>query len=361
MGAEFFVGVASVLGMLQIGPLTRYFYKASINDRGYNWRAAISIFKHHPFFGVGPDRYGAYFLQYRDAKYPLIYGYTQTVTNAHNIYLENFATLGLFAGLAYIFLTIFVGYRAFVGMKMTSGKSQIMLAGIVAGWIVFVAQSLISVDTLVISIWGWLLGGAIVGLSINANPAITIAIKKIGPQKKERISNATLLWIVGVIGFTLIVIPMHRNESKTQNFVGLSSPTNQAERDLYRKLASKIIDQPLLSSDYINEIATKLAQNNFGPEALRGFAKAIKVDPRNSTSYSLISLVYENLKRPEDAITYRKELARLDPYGAENLLALEADYLKTGNIRLAAQVRDSILAMAPKASVAQEAEKLISK
>ena len=35
-GLELVVGIFSILGMLQIGPLTKYFFKASITDRGYN-------------------------------------------------------------------------------------------------------------------------------------------------------------------------------------------------------------------------------------------------------------------------------------------------------------------------------------
>ena len=74
--------VTIFLGMLQIGPLTKYLYKNSITDRGYNWRAALKMFQTHPWTGVGLDNYASYFPTYRDSKYPLIYGYIQ-IGRAH--------------------------------------------------------------------------------------------------------------------------------------------------------------------------------------------------------------------------------------------------------------------------------------
>jgi hypothetical protein len=53
-------------------------------------------------------------------------------------------------------------------------------------------------------------------------------------------------------------------------------------------------------------------------------------------------------------------LAKLDPYGAENLLSLENDYLLTGDQHSALATRDSIMSMAPGTDVAHRAEKLLA-
>ena len=359
--SQLLLGIFSILGMLQVGPFIKYFYKASVNDRGYNWKAALAMFKHHPFFGVGVDRYGAYFLQYRDAKYALIYGYTQTVTNAHNVFLEIFATAGIFVGLLYILLTIFIGYRAFVAVKNNSGNRQICISGIVAGWIVFVAQSLISVDSLEISIWGWVLGGAIIGLSIDKPGSIPKSFTINRSSSNNILVNANLVFSLSCVALTFLILPMHRNEINTQKFLGIVAPTSPADEVLYKKAARNLYDQPLLNTDYKVAISAKMAQNSYGPEALHYFREALKADPRNASAHALISLVYENLKRPQEAIIYRKKLAILDPYGAENLLSLANDYLLTGEKSSAIAIRDSILAMAPGTDVAKRAAALITK
>ena len=370
LGAELLVGVLFILGTLQIGPLTKWAYKASINDRGYDWRAAVGMFKAHPFFGVGVDRYAAYFLQYRAPKYPLIYGYHQTVTNSHNVFLEILATAGIFAGIAYIALIGFIAYRAYRAIRNSIGREQMTVAGIVAGWIVFVAQSFISVDSLVISIWGWVLGGAIVALSLkDAEPATSISggrTPKLGTSRRGQAlgASSSYRWIAfasGLVALSLIVVPMYRNETATARFAQIQSPADPAGKDVYRAIAKKTFYQPLLNPNYKANIALTMAKNGYGPEAISFFKETIKADPRNSNSYSLLSLVYENLKSPQEAIPYRKQLALLDPYGAENLVSLEKDYLLTGDKSSAIAIRDSILAMAPGTDVAKRATALITK
>ena len=362
--------IFSILGTLQIGPLTKYFYKASINDRGYDWRAALSMFKHHPFFGVGLDRYAAYFLQERSPKYPLIYGYTQSVNNSHNVFLQFFATAGLFAGLTYLALIIFVGCRAFVALRRSSGHEQLLLSGVTAGWIVFVAQSVISVDSLSISIWGWVLGGAIVGLSWrkpdviqgfgeNQTSKSQIVSKQLQAQNTSPFRSVLFVGIL-IITVTGVIIPMYRNETAMARFVSFGSPTTPLGQRVFAATAEKTFHQPLLNPNYKEQIASKMAENNFGPEAISYFKQTIKGDSRNTNSYSLISVVYENLRNPKEAIIYREALHKLDPYGAANLIKLENDYLLVGDKPSALTTEKAILGMAPGTDVADQAAKLLN-
>ena len=160
-----FSGVLAVAGMLQKGPLTSLLYKDSVSVRGYYWRAGIEMFKSDPFTGVGVDRYGAYFKEFREVGYPLKYGYEITSSNAHNTFIQFFATAGIFVGVLYLLL---IGYVLFSGIKLlrkSNSEDQKITLGLVSSWIGFQAQSLISIDNIGVSVWGWLLGGAILGLS----------------------------------------------------------------------------------------------------------------------------------------------------------------------------------------------------
>jgi O-antigen ligase len=365
---EIAVGVFSVLGMLQIGPLTKYFFKASITDRGYNWRAAVGMFKSHPLFGVGVDRYGSFFMQYRSPKYPLLFGYTQTVNNAHNVFLELFATAGIFVGLAYIALLGYIAYRAFVALKSTSGTEQIIITGIVAAWIVFLAQSFISVDSIVISIWGWMLGGAIVGLSSlkrDVSQPVSRGIL-LGTSRKgrKRVESPISLYrgaifTASFIALGVIILPIYQNETAVGKFINTLAPTDPAGKDRYRAVAHKTFHQPLLSPNYKAQIAAKMATENYGPEAISYFKQTIKSDSRNGDSYNFLARVYENLKSSTEAISYRKQLAKLDPYGAPNLLSLEIDYLLIGDRPAAIEIQKAILSMAPGTDVANQSAKIL--
>ena len=96
--------ILAILGMLQKGPLVSLLYKDSVSVRGYYWRAGFEMFKDSPLTGVGVDRYGAYFKQFREVGYPLKYGFEITSSNAHNTFIQIFAMAGFFAGIFYCLL-----------------------------------------------------------------------------------------------------------------------------------------------------------------------------------------------------------------------------------------------------------------
>jgi O-antigen ligase len=164
--------IISILGMLQTGPFEKYLYKASVSIRGYYWRAGIEMLVNHPLLGIGTDRYGAYFKQYREVKYPLTYGFEITSSNAHNTFIQFFATGGVFLGITYLIFNGYILRRAYVGLKNLVGNERLILAGIFSAWVAFHAQSLISIDNIGISIWGWILGGSIIGISVSADPKL---------------------------------------------------------------------------------------------------------------------------------------------------------------------------------------------
>ncbi len=159
--------IVAILGMLQIGPLEKFVYKPSVSVRGFYWRAGVEMFKNNPLFGVGIDRYGSYFMQYRELEYPIRYGYEITSSNAHNTFIQFFATGGFLVGLTYLLLLFFILMRGVIGLRTLKEDDRMALAGILSAWIAFQAQSFISIDNVGISIWGWLLGGFIVGLSVS--------------------------------------------------------------------------------------------------------------------------------------------------------------------------------------------------
>ena len=166
-GITIVAGIAVVAGLLKFGPLTKYFYKISVTYRGDYWRAAVRMFAHHPFFGVGLDRYGAYFRQYRDITQTLRRGPAVVADAAHNVPLQLAATGGVFVLLAFLVFTGFTIWRGIAALQKTTGQEQIIVAIFFGTWITYQAQSMISIDNLGIAIWGYLLGGCLVGLSIS--------------------------------------------------------------------------------------------------------------------------------------------------------------------------------------------------
>jgi O-antigen ligase len=141
-------GLIAILGMLQKGPLASVLYKGSVSIRGYYWRAAIEMFKHHPMFGVGVDSYGLYFKQYREPQYSLNYGFNITSSNAHNTFLQFFATGGFIVGITYLIFILSILVLALKKLVRSSESEYIFYAGILGAWAAYQAQSLISIDNI---------------------------------------------------------------------------------------------------------------------------------------------------------------------------------------------------------------------
>ena len=352
---EVVAGITAVFGMMKIGPLSHYLYKASVNDRGYDWRAAWHMFTSHPWFGVGLDRYAAYFHEYRDSSYPLIYGYKQSVNNSHNVFLELLATGGIFVGITYCALIGFIAWRAFVAWKIYKDSQQILVVGVIAGWVVFVSQSVISVDNLSISIWGWILGGLIVGLS---KPKI-FAPDYQGTKVKSSSFKVILIFTILSLLFLKIAVPMYQSEIRMRTFQQIQPPTAVAGKVVYEQIADKTFHTKLLSPDYKIFIAFSMTNAGYVNQGISYFQQVLKQDPRRYDAYYFLASISEAYKNYLVAIKYRKLAEKINPFDAENLLQLEKDYLANSDRIEAVQVCKRIVAMAGGTDVATQASKLL--
>jgi len=351
----FFLGL---LGIFQVGPLTHYLYKSSVTVRGYYWRAGIDMFSSNPWFGVGLDRYGAYFRSFRSPQYPVNYGYEITSTAAHNVLIQIFATGGIFVGLAYLSITGFVIYSGIQGIRKNQGNARLLVAGVFAAWVAYFAQSIVSIDNIGIAIWGWVLGGAVIGISRTR-----ILEKLEEPQNKGRIvakpqSSMTLAQpiISGVLVLAVffLVIPMYKGETESQNVGRYAMPQTQSDRQSFHDLLKKTIELPLLNPNYEAELAVKFAQSGFVNESFNYLKQIQTADPESYTAPNIAADFYEQLKQPQNAIAQRLRLQQLDPWGAANLLKLAKDYLAVGNKAEAQKIGKKIIAMKARPEVIAE-------
>jgi O-antigen ligase len=328
------VFIVALAGIFQKGPLASYLYKTSVSIRGFYWRAGADMFIHHPWFGVGPDRYGAWFRQYRADQYPMNYGYDLTSTASHNVVIQIFATCGIFVGLAYLGLLGFVVYRGIVGIKKNSGSNRMLVAGLLAAWIGYQSQSIVSIDNVGIAIWGWVLSGIVIGVSMTDVPEIA---NQVGGLFKRQSSLSTFKPVVSwafVLAFLFLVIPQYRGESNTFHLSAYAVPTSaqgQATRDAYHQLVTSDLSVPMLNPQYRLMMASNLAQAGYVDEAFAQINGEIKSDPRDYAAYGMEASFYEQLHQFTKAVAARTHMYDLDPWGAQNVMTLANDYLSAGD------------------------------
>ena len=321
-GLSISIAFFAINGMLNKGPLIKYFYKESVTYRGDYWRAGWKMFINHPLFGVGLDRYGANFRQYRDATQAMRRGPELVANAAHNVPLQLASTGGAFVLIAYITFTLFILWRGMVALRKTKGSQQITVAVIFAAWITYQVQSLISIDNIAIAIWGYILGGAVVGLSI------------LGPRESVR-ENRELILQPAVSGFLVLFFLAISalflgSESSVNSLNKLPAPQTQNELASYLRANQKpltyILKEP--SFELIN--ARNLAQTGNIREAIVKLKALIAHDHLYFSALDLLARIYEYQKNWIGAAEMRKTIETIDPYNQINLLSLGEDYKNAG-------------------------------
>lgn len=202
------------LGCLNIGPLASLLYKASVTLRGDYWRAGWKMTIEHPFLGVGLDSFGDWYRRTRTLEATLRNGPEITSNAAHNVLLDFSSNGGFPLVIIYLALQMLVAISAIKLLKRSSFDPA--LAGLIAVWIAYQAQSIISLNQLGLAVWGWIISGLVIGYEINTRAQETSAAvrppvskgRNVKKSVNEGVSSKTLVSMVagGLIGL-LVGLP----------------------------------------------------------------------------------------------------------------------------------------------------------
>jgi O-antigen ligase len=353
-------GILSILGMLQVGPLTSYLYKTSVTIRGYYWDAGLQMFKNNILTGVGIDSYGMYFKEYRSAEYPLKYGFEITSSNAHNVFIQFLSTAGIFTSTLYILLIIFILINGLILLKKSNSSERVVSLGIVSSWIAFQAQSIISIDNIGISIWGWLLGGAILGLR-KAQINSLFETETSRELKKLPVIDPVQPLISGLFLIPIIFLSFNLNRVETEMAVVKSFTGNISEIqkvDLNQKI-SQLVESSLTDPYYKLDAIFSLYNLGYTEESFNLLYKLSREDKRNNELKGFLADLEESRNNFSKSIDLRQEFAILDPWNAKNYLALIRLCKKNGNNDLAQFYLNKLLEFAPLTDEVKAAEEVI--
>jgi len=207
------VGSISLLGALQIGPLTQYIYKTSVSLRGQYWLAGWNTGESNLISGVGMDSFGDWYRRSRDAHALVLPGQNTVVNAAHNVPLDIFAFGGLPLFCIYLLILSFALIAA-VRVIVRSKNFDSTFAILLTAWAGYQVQSVISINQIGLAIWGWLLSGALIAFEIasrnesrNLNESTRVKIKS---QKSVVIQPKMILAgsLGGLIGLILALPPL---------------------------------------------------------------------------------------------------------------------------------------------------------
>ena len=351
--------ILAILGMLQKGPLVSLLYKDSVSVRGYYWRAGIEMFKDSPLTGVGVDRYGAFFKQFREVGYPLKYGYEITSSNAHNTFIQIFAMAGFFAGIFYLSLVIYVFVSGLRLLKQCQPNEKTIVLGLLSAWLGFQAQSLISIDNLGISVWGWLLGGSILGLSFAQKEDVKSRNKETRKNLVKLNLFQPLVSLICLLPIIIFTSSLYKIEHNMFVLKGISSPSFPENKPAVLKFANEVISNPIADPFYKYRVTFHLYDMGFTAEAYQAASNVFDTDPINPDFLRGKVFFEESLGNVATVISTRKQIALIDPWNAENYFQLLKLYQLNGDMENANAMKDKILSFAAETNVAKSAIEIL--
>ena len=357
------ITTVSILGMLQYGPLKSYLYKDSISVRGFYWRAALEMFQSHPLFGVGLDRYGAFFKSYREPEYSLKYGYQINSNNAHNLYLQFFSTGGLLLGLSYLLLNISVFVISLKLIRNSLGDTREVALILLSAWLAFQAQSIISIDSIGLSIWGWLISGALLALARSTH---TPSSQQIHSRKKITI-NSLSLEIYQKLLVTLLLAPtimvfyfISQSESDTLRSRFFTAPGQVQNRSVVQEYATKVLNNSFSDPQYRLFVLLNMYDMGLRAEALEGIKLLESLDPINLDVLNSLAMISQENGEFVISINFREKIANIDPWNAENYLSLVKLYKQVDNENSARSTYNKIISFAPNSEPAIQAGNILN-
>lgn len=343
--------IVVLLGVAKIGPLADKLYQYTLGVRTQYWRAALKMMGNSPWYGVGVDSYGENYRLVRDAE-TFKHLSPITVTNAaHSVPLQLGATLGIPLLVVYLLLQIFVAYRVLVSLKQFP-EHRIPIAGIAGAWIAFQAQSFISIDQLGVGVWGWILGGSLIGGSYAVNVA--------DPEKRVRkreIAKSQVGMVASLGAFGLVVgiavgwqgyVP----DLNTRNAFAIPYDQNNQQSVQYRAQALTAAGKALSGdSTYQALVVGELAKMPGAVDQTVLMAKDVaKTHPESWDAQNMVAEILENLKRPSEAIPYRAVQILLDPANWMPMVSYAADLEAVGKKSEARQIYKKVVEIAPESA-----------
>jgi len=295
-------------GLFEKGPLGDTVYQFTLPIRVQYWQAGLKMLFEHPLSGVGLNSYGDWYRFARDADALITPGATVTTNVAHNVYID-FASNGgfllLFAFSALFGATFYYSLKALRKLR----NFDALLISCLGVWIVYLITAFFSIDQLGLAVWGWVIGGALIGISKNilgADESSGDKGKKISAIEKSKLiernaTNALIPQLLLFLIFVGAVVPAFKGDLDWAQ----ARKSGQAQ-----VIAEQVVKWPQDEIRYSNAMLSFLKSGLEG-QAVPLTLQGLQLFPRSSVLWNYL---YLNPKTPiEQRNRAREKLLELDP------------------------------------------------
>jgi O-antigen ligase len=289
----------AILGMLNMGPISGYLYKVSVQSRGDFWRAAFNTANDNPIFGVGLDSFGDYSLKYRD-EIAANHSFAEYTDNAHNFFLENAATSGYPSAILNLLIVIFVLF-AFVIIQRDIKKFDVTIVALFSAWVAFQMTTVISPGNLVTMLWNSIISGAILGIAKFVSQD-KVSMSKVNENKLKNPSSISIIFSIIALVIMYPVFSVDRMQ-----LTGMQTGDANLVMKATTSYPESTVRYSLISRELLNSGLTQ--------QSLELARAGVKFNPHSAGLWALI-LVNSNAQKSE-RLEAKERILELDPLNME--------------------------------------------
>lgn len=339
LGTSIFVS----LGLFQKGPLASIFAKGTFDLRSNAyWPIAFDMGAQKPIFGVGTEQFINYFPKYFTPQFKGRFGQV-TADNAHNYIFHFFAEGGVSVILPYLAFLILFTVLILTKFAKCHPKEKFLYLASLGVWTAYLGQMLVSIDTMGISVWIWLMTGILLAtknreVSSTANPLnLKDKTSKVAEQLVKKNHNATkgASFALGAVLFILLA-PLAFLDNKVWRFEGALRASNSTAvtqvdlESLHRAAKIWFFDPTLLSRS-----SSILLSYGLQKEGFNLLNRSTLTNPDSPSTWNLRAAATESILNRQLAAPIRARELQLDPWNEESSIQYIKDLIAMNNMRMA--------------------------
>ena len=289
-----------------IANLTRLWQYIFVNghaeERINYWKSSIRIWKDFIFTGVGLDNLAEFSTFYRDPKLAKQEGTWTIPDRSHNVFFDHLVNGGIFAGITWLFFILVISFLAIQRITRDyKDRSSVYEITVIATWIGYLVQSLISVDHIFLTLIGHLSAALILGDYLNSKTS-----KVLG---KPKIASGLVLTLTIFLIFTINQVRIDYYANQFLKFGNVSA-------------LEKIFNNKFIEQQTYLDICVKLGGDKQFKLASAFANKLLEVNPYASQAYYANSVLQESEGNLVAAKSEMEKAHRFDKYNSVYTLSL---------------------------------------
>ena len=357
-----------VISFLGFGPAGSFLYQYTLRLRLDYWWIALQSALAKPFTGIGPDSFLEGYFLHRSEDFVTTYGVGLRADSAHSAPLNFLASFGFISFILYLLIVLAVSHFA---LKLIFESPKTVMAPRVFAliWLLFLVQSLISLEQVGLGAIQWLSGGLVLHFTFNPKAYRSDVEKSV---KKHTMGTVTIdsrqenkfslvsgeLAILSIVASAFLVSPPLKDEFTLRQISQANFENPEVHKEVDKEIDSL---SPFALQEFRRARNVTNYYLNIGDvdKAIKILSDLTTIDPQSADAWSQIAKIENFRGRYAEEIAARKSLLALDPLNYRNILDLAKAYVSHGDKELAVVMLKEVRRLAKSNVEAIEASKLL--